>query len=455
MKKFYLSSVLSLWVFSFSFRAHASVNPALDSALQHCIDSLLVNYQLKGITAAAWIPGQGMWEGVTGVSYGAVPIDSDMTLNIGSITKTFVSSEIFRLIEAGQLSLDDSIGGVLPPVNNVPSGITIRQLLGHHSGLAEYLNTAWQNSINADPYKVWSDAEALDSFLTAPTGIAGEPFAYRNTNYALLGMVIELLKGDSLHHVLRNDFITPLGMDDTYMEVFEQFPNTVPHNWSTPTLDPQLAWDAWNVPRTSASSSTEAAGGLFCTAADLAWWGYHLYSGNVISDSSLSEMLTFTPVGGGYFNGYGLGCMRFPYNGRTYWGHAGNFFGFAACMLYYPQDSISVAVLINIDCYGSNVAKPLINTIVNALITGIDEHPINERVSIFPNPVRDRFTVHHAECPIEKAEVYNVLGEKIDARQYSIDNSSITVEVADLDPGIYFVKVTTVNGSKAEKVIIE
>jgi D-alanyl-D-alanine carboxypeptidase len=446
-----------VFMLNFSVPAHASIDPDLDSTLQHCIDSLRIYYQLKGITAAAYIPGQGMWQGVTGVSYGAVPIDSSMILNMGSITKTFISAEIFKLIEAGQLSLNDTIGALLPPFNFVNPGITIRQLLSHRSGLAEYLNSGWQNSVNSDPYRIWNATDALDTFLTAPDGIPGAPFAYRNTNYALLGLLIESMKGDSLHNILRNDFITPLNLDDTYMEVFEQYPNTVPHNWSTPTLDPNQAWDAWNVPRIAASSSTEAAGGLFTSAADLAWWGYNLYSGNVISDSSISEITTFNTVAGGYFNGYGLGCMRFPYQGKTYWGHAGNFFGFAACMLYYPQYGVSVAVLINIDSYGSNVAKPLINFIVNDLTTGIHAPEGAMTFTLCPNPASGQLAVRSSRFAIRSIEIYSPFGEKVlDVQATSAGIQCQTyIDVSRLSPSVYFVKVETEKGSAVQKLIIQ
>jgi len=285
MKKIYLLKFLCLFVFLGATRTpvKASVDPALDSTLQHCLDSVLAYYQMKGISAAAYIPGQGMWQGVSGVSYGTVPIDSDMVFNIGSITKTFISAEIFKLIDAGVLTLDDTIGSLLPPKNFVRGDIKIRHLLGHRSGLAEYLGIDWQNAMLADPYRIWSDEEALDSFLTAATGVPGGSFNYRNTNYVLLGIIIESLEGDSLHNVLRNNFFTPLNMDDTYMYVFEQRPNPIPHMWSAPNFDPNQATDIWSIPRISASSSSSAPGGLYATAADLAWWGYNLYSGNVIS----------------------------------------------------------------------------------------------------------------------------------------------------------------------------
>src|SRR5690242_20597006 len=117
----------------------ASIDPGLDSTLQHCQYSVLAHYELKGISAAAYLHGHGVWQGLSGVSHDSVPIDSDMVFSIGSITKTFISAEIFKLIEAGQLSLDDTIGSLLPPRNYVRGDIKIRHLLGHRSGLAEYL----------------------------------------------------------------------------------------------------------------------------------------------------------------------------------------------------------------------------------------------------------------------------------------------------------------------------
>jgi D-alanyl-D-alanine carboxypeptidase len=456
MKKFYLPKFISLIIFiSIAAPSRASVNPALDSALQHCLDSLLLEYGLKGMTAAAYIPGQGMWQGVAGVSHDTVPIDSNMILSMGSITKTFISAEIFKLIEAGQLSLDDTIGSLLPPMDYVRGDIKIRNLLGHRSGLAEYLGIDWQNAMLADPYRIWSGAEALDSFLTPATGVPGSGYVYRNTNYALLGMIIESLTGDSLHHVLRNNFFTPLNLDDTYMYVFDTYTNPVPHMWSAPNFDPNFATDEWATPRVSASSSTSAAGGLYSTAEDLAWWGYNLYSGNVISDSSIAAITTFYPVAASYYNGYGLGCMRFPYGGRNYWGHAGNFWGYAACMMYYPQDSISVGALMNIDCYSANATRPLMHLIVNSLITEIESYNESHSINIYPNPVNSQFRIHDSRCIIEEVELFNVVGERVNEMPYSVNKNEAVVNIENLNPGIYFVKVISGERTRVEKLIVE
>jgi D-alanyl-D-alanine carboxypeptidase len=449
LKIYLLISVSSIT----AFLNAQTVDPALAAALQSSINTLRTSYQLEGISAAAFIPGQGTWQGVTGYSYDTIPIDSTMLFCIGSITKTFVASEIFKLVENHQLSLDDSLHSLLPAMNNVNPDITVRQLLGHRSGMADYLNPAWENSMFSNPFRTWYTPEVLDSFLTAPLGPPGSPWNYINANYALLGMIVEAQNSDSLHSVLRNNFLTPLGLNKVFMETFETYTDSIPHNWAAANLNPALAQDVSATPHEALWSSIEAAGGYFAKASDLAAWGYNLYSGNVISDSSLAEMTTFIPVSGGYFNGYGLGSMRFPYLSRTYWGHAGNFFGYAACLLYYPQDSVCVAVLINQDCIAANVAKPLMNIIVNHLGTGIADYENRNTISVYPNPVNSSLTIslpaQNENCTIE---LFGLAGNLI--QKQNATGTATTLSTAALSNGTYLLRVSSSSGVSTQKIIV-
>lgn len=433
--------------------AQTGIDPALAAALQNSINSLKNTYQVKGIYAAAYVPGKGTWKGVTGVSYGSVPIDTAMLMSIGSITKTFVASEIFKLVESGQLSLDDSLHALLPPIPNVNPDVRVRDLLGHRSGLADYLNGSWETSMFANPYKMWYQPEPLDSFLTAPTGTPGGTWNYVNANYALLGMIVEARKGTLLHNALRSEFLTPLALNNTHMEAFEGYTNPIPHNWSTPNLNPSLAADSSHTPHAALWSSVEAAGGYFSDPADLVKWGYNLYSGNVISQSSLSQMLTFVNVSGGYFNGYGLGAMRFTGNSRTYWGHAGNYYGYAASMLYYPQDSLCVAVLINQDCIAANIAKPLMNTLINSLTTGIEE-AAGAQVSMFPNPADKSVTISFKGKPAAKRHVQ--LSDTSGKTVYDENTaeSSCIINTAGLSEGLYILEISNDKEQATSKLVV-
>ncbi len=428
-----------------------TINPAMAVALQNSLNSIKTSMQVKGVSAAAYIPGQSMWKGVSGVSHDSVMVDTNMLFSIGSITKTFVAAKILKLIEDGYFSLNDSLHALLPPITNVNPNITVKQLLGHKSGLADYLNNNWQNGMNANPNLIWYQPAPLNSFLPAPIGSPGVSYNYINTNYALLGMIIESQTGDSLHKVLRNDFLTPLGLTNTHMEVFETYTNTIAHNWSAPNFNPALATDQSSVPHNALWSSVSAAGGYFSDPADLATWGYNLYSGNVINQSSLSQMLSFTNVSSSYFNGYGLGCQRFPGNGRTYWGHAGNYFGYASCMLYYPQDSICVAVLINQDCYGANVAKPIINAAILNAAVGIKEIIANNKIKVYPNPSDSKFTISLEEGKYN-LELIDAMGKIVYRDNFSGSLYELTNE--NFAEGIYQLKIHSDKKSFSEKIIL-
>jgi D-alanyl-D-alanine carboxypeptidase len=451
--KLYL--LIGSFIFITTTRGQSGVDPALTALLQNSINTLRTSNNVKGIYAAAYIPGKGIWKGVTGVSYGSVPIDTSMLFSMGSITKTFVAAEIFKLIEVGQLSLNDSLYSLLPSIPNVNPNITVKQLLGHKSGMADYLNSNWENAMFADPHRVWYPSEALDSFLTAPTGTPGGTWNYVNANYALLGMIAESKKSDSLHHILRTDFLSPQNLNNTYMDVFENYSNPIPHNWSTPSMNPNVAGDSSATPHAALWSSIESAGGYLSNPVDLVNWGYNLYSGNILSPASLTQMLTFTSVSGGYFNGYGLGAMRFGSSGKTYWGHAGNFYGYAACMLYYPADSLCIAVLINQDCIAANIAKSLMSTLINNLSVGIDEQYADKLINVYPNPANSNVTV---SIPTSVAQNYNIslydmpgkciYTEKGDKDEYTLNTEFVQT-------GMYLLKIQSENKQYLKKIIIQ
>ena len=431
--------------------SQSGINPVTAAALQNSINTIRANLQVKGISAAAYIPGQGIWKGVTGVSHDTVLIDTTMLFSIGSITKTFVAAEIFKLIESGSLSLNDSLHSLLLPLPNVDPNITVKQLLGHKSGLADYLNANWENGMFSDLDQVWYQPDPITSFLPAPLAAPGGTWRYINTNYALLGMIVEAKTGDSLHHVLRNNFLTPLGMNNTYMEVFENYPNPIPHNWAGPIANPSAASDESATPHAALWSSVSAAGGIFSDPTDIAKWGYNLYSGNVINPSSLTQMLTFTNVSGGYFNGYGLGSMRFPGNGRTYWGHAGNYFGYAACMLYYPQDSICVALLINQDCYAANGAKPFIHAAITNAALGLESALSQGKILVYPNPSDEQFSISIEEGQY-KLELMDALGKIVYSDEFS--GSAYDLNTINFEEGIYYLRLGSDKGNFAERLVI-
>jgi D-alanyl-D-alanine carboxypeptidase len=395
-----------------------------------------------------------MWKGVTGVSYGSLPIDTTMLFSIGSTTKTFVAAEIFKLVETGTLSLDDTMGALLPPMSFVNPGITVRQLLGHTSGMGDFTNPSWSAGMNADLTAMWYFPTALAAFCAPAVNLPGSPYKYCNANYSLLGMIIEAKTGDSLHKVLRTDFLTPLNLHNVHMEIFEPYANPIPHNWSTPTMDPALATDESATPHEALWSSAEAAGGYFADPADLATWGYNLYSGNVLSAASLAQMTTFQPVSSSYFNGYGLGCQRFTANGRTYYGHAGNYFGYAASMLYYPIDSICVAVLINTDCIATFEGRILMNALIKKLAADVPTVTANDKFAISPNPADGSLNISIAQPAGDvQVSITDMSGREVYGKKLTTNNC--TVNTSAFTPGEYVIRVGNGDAATTKHIVIQ
>jgi CubicO group peptidase (beta-lactamase class C family) len=294
----------------------------------------------------------------------------------------------------------------------------------------------------------------MDSFMTAPIFSPGAGYSYCNANYSMLGILLEEQVNDSLHLILRDSLLTPLNLSNTYMETFEPYTNPYAHNWVAPNFNPALAVDCVSTPHEAMWTSAEAAGGYFSTPIDLVTWGHALYSGQVLSPASLTAMTTFTPVNSSYYNGYGLGCQRFPYQSRTYWGHGGNYYGYAASMMYYPQDSICVALLINQDVNATLVARVFFNTLLNSMATGTEEPVEAPAFSCYPNPANESVTVECAAAYTTPATL--VLSDMAGRVVHTETATSALVQLstAEYPAGVYMLTVNSGNSSSTQRLII-
>jgi D-alanyl-D-alanine carboxypeptidase len=168
-----------------------------------------------GVTFAAVRDGEVLWSGAAGrYRDGATGLNGADSLVIGSVSKTYVSATVLQLVEEGRLSLTDSVRHHLPDEGTVPPDITIRQLLNHTSGLADVFNDTTKTGIESHPEHAWNAAEIMAT-VHAPWYRPGEGYAYANTNYYLLGLVIEHVTGATLAEELDRRFFTPLALDST------------------------------------------------------------------------------------------------------------------------------------------------------------------------------------------------------------------------------------------------
>ena len=188
----------------------------LANALQSALEEGTSTQRAVGASASLYISDACRWVGTTGNTRPepAVPIEAEMLFGFGSITKTFVAAIILQLFDEGRLSLDDSLGKWIDDYPNIDSSITIRQLLNHGSGIYNYTDSDFWNKVNANTDHVWTPSEILAQ-VKPPPSIGFSPPRYSNTNYILLGMIVEAVTGSSFEQELQQRIIGPLQLDST------------------------------------------------------------------------------------------------------------------------------------------------------------------------------------------------------------------------------------------------
>ncbi len=270
---------------------------------------------------------------------------------IGSITKQFTAALIMKLQEQGKLQVDDSIDTYLPEYS-FPSSITLRMLLTHTSGLQNYTSFA--------QYPAWavngvSEATVLTAISQAPLEFPpGTMYSYSNSNYFVLGAIIEKVSGETYPANLQQYIFRPLALANTYYSIPPASQSAIGYTLSG---NPAIVVDR---------SAPFAAGALSSNVSDLVAWDSALVNGKVVSPDSFKAMTTSNGfVTGGASYGFGLGLSTF--NNRKIIEHGGAINGFTAYNIVFLDDGFTVVVLINNDSINpGNLAVNILDAVCNS-----------------------------------------------------------------------------------------
>ena len=294
----------------------ADHGPSTRSQLRHILKSHYAAHDFVGARIATLERDGTITEavaGTTSVGRPSRPVDPDLPWQIGSATKTFVAVVVLQLAEEGAIDLDAPIDGFMPDLPDADR-ITPRQLLQHTSGLAEYVN---EPAVVNDQERPWTPSELIAVAEAAGrVGEPGGPFHYANTNYIILGEIIEQVTGNSWADEVRTRIVAPLGLTGTRAMTDER---PVGYKYvdgvlveSTSTCDPSVGG---------------SAGALLSTTRDLLRFGKALTDGTLLSSDSTAAMRTFVPGEDfseiGIVHGYGLGLERYATDAITVHGHMG------------------------------------------------------------------------------------------------------------------------------------
>ncbi|MCG6493824.1 serine hydrolase [Kitasatospora sp. A2-31] len=310
---------------------------ALDAAVRAMVSP-------GGSTAALGLVverGRPVWKGAAGTADLATgtPASPDGQFRIGSVTKTFVATVVLQLVAEHRVGLDDPVERHLPGL--VPNGgqITVRQLLGHTSGIFNYTEDAsfafeesegtLQQWLATGRWRSYQPRELVALATSHPVYFApGKGWHYSNTNYIIAGMLIERLTGRSWAQEVERRIIRPLGLSGTSMPIDSPFvPGPHAHGYykladgpaDTTLLNPSMAG---------------SAGAGISTTADLTRFISALLGGRLLGPAELAEMKRVSPESG---QAYGLGLQRTPTACGEFWGHGGGIPGYIT-LLYGAAD---------------------------------------------------------------------------------------------------------------------
>lgn len=333
---------------------------ARDAQLRHQLQEKLDAFHAAGKFPGATVgvvladgTSFGLAVGLSDVSAKRAMSPDDLLLQ-GSVGKTYVAAVALQLIGEGKIGLDDKIEKWLGRDTwfaRLPNArdITVRMLMKHTSGLVRYeVNEKFTADLTRQPDKVWKPQELVSYILDAPAPFAaGKGWNYSDTNYIVLGMIIERVTGKTYYQELERRILKPLalsrtipsdkrmirGLSQGYAGAGNPFGGTdAMISDGKFAINPQFEW---------------TGGGIASTSEDLARWAKMLYEGKAFESSLLPQMLDGVPARLGPESKYGLGVIIRPTAlGLTY-GHSGFFPGYLTEMMYFPESKIAIAVQVN------------------------------------------------------------------------------------------------------------
>jgi D-alanyl-D-alanine carboxypeptidase len=299
-------------------------------------------------------PGQGCWATALGLGNLASrePMQVHNHMRIGSLTKTFTATVILQLVDQGKLGLDDPVSTYQPEVPN-GKNITIRQLLNMTSGLFNYSeDQGFAQALLADPYKVWDPKALLAiAFKHPPYFAPGKGWHYDNTNYILLGLIMEQLTHLPAEQAFQRSIFGPLGLHETSLPPRSSSAIPDPHaqgymyGTDFTGKGPLLNVTDWN------PSWGWTAGSAISTLHDLQVWAKALASGRLLSAATQKQRLTWAICAPRW-----LGVIDFA----GFLGHDGQLPSFNSWMGYQPQNGATIIVLVNL-YQGADGSAPAID----------------------------------------------------------------------------------------------
>jgi len=257
------------------------------------------------------------------------PTDAKSMFRIGSISKTFTAAVVMKLVEQKKLALTDKLSKFYPSVPNSEK-ITIEQLLNHRTGIFNFTNHANYASYMTAPQNKQDMVKRIASF--DPQFEPDSQHQYSNSNYLLLGYIVEDVTNQSFSDALDSLLIKPLTLSRTKLGGKIVSDNNEVYSYQYN--------DGWKLASETDMSVPGGAGAVASTAEDTSLFLHKLFQNELLTEKSVNQMMSLK-------DNYGYALMQFPFYDKRFLGHNGRIDGFLTSAAYYPPEQISFAVLTN------------------------------------------------------------------------------------------------------------
>jgi D-alanyl-D-alanine carboxypeptidase len=413
------------------------ISDSLQSILNHSIDNNSLN---PGVVLSVHVPGQWTWSGASGKAINGMTVGKPETnaspqskFRIGSISKTFISTAIMMLEEQNLLNINDTIGkylrtSLLNDTINSSEPVKIRHLLNHTSGIDNSASnmTCQQNAL-ANLTANYSLETAI--YCGASQGEIFPPefaWAYSNTNYSILAMIIEIVSGQSSSEYIYNNIILPLGLTNTAVPTTNEISSEhMGCYWDLGSLldmtivNPTLYW-GW--------------ADIVSTTEDLNTFYKALLAGEIVNQNSLTKMKTM--YAGTYDYGLGLDFYEIE-NNKPYFGHTGE---------VGNSSSLWFADLATTNLPNGYFMKTYINT------ANTNNLSKNNLLKVYPNPSNKSIHVQFESSSEKQITIYDLMEKNLLTLNSNLELTTINLE--NFKSGLYLIEVIN-EGEKYLKIIVK
>ncbi len=343
--------------------AAGAFSPEEQLALTTIVETSLAQTNTPGALVGVRYPGRGTWTYAAGIGdlATAAPVTIDDHVRIASITKTFVATVVLQLVDEGALGLDDVLDGFVPGIANGDQ-ITLRQVLGMTAGIFDFVGDPdFGAAYGADPLLPFTPQEAVDIVRRYPADFApGVQVQYSNSNYVLLGLIIEQVTGQPVEAAITDRIVQPLGLADTFFATTPDLPEPYVHGYQAASPGDPLR----DVTRSNPAVPW-TSGAIVSTLADLGSWAKALAGGTLLMPATQEERLTWGVIPGEVLDvRYGLGVMEV--NGLV--GHNGGIAGYSSWMVHAPEEDATIVVVTNRASEEGGTADPIFIEIAAMLL---------------------------------------------------------------------------------------